>query len=268
MKLRSRWIVGFAFLFVALIAAQSQSYDQELQLGVDAYKNNQYEEAIKHFRRATEIDPGQTKGQMYLATALVSQYIPGVQDPENIRTAEEAIEHYQHVLDSGVERDAKLNCTKGIAYLYLNMKNWDEAKTYYEKASGLDPNDAEPYYSIGVIDWTRCYQPRMEARAALSMRPADNLSAKKPEQKKLCDDLRMKNTPIIEEAIDNLNKAIELRPDYDDAMAYMNLMYREKADVECDSPSLRAQDLKTADEWVDRAIAVKKQKAERANVSK
>jgi hypothetical protein len=29
-------------------------------------------------------------------------------------------------------------------------------------------------------------------------------------------------------------KAINLRPDYDDAMAYRNLMYREKADVECD----------------------------------
>ena len=34
-----------------------------------------------------------------------------------------------------------------------------------DMASELDPNDPEPYYSIGVIDWTSCYQPRMEARA-------------------------------------------------------------------------------------------------------
>ena len=33
-----------------------------------------------------------------------------------------------------------------------------------------------------------------------------------------------------------LEKALELRPDYDDAMAYMNLMYRERADLQCDDP--------------------------------
>jgi hypothetical protein len=59
-------------------------------------------------------------------------------------------------------------------------------------------------------------------------------------------------------------KAINLRPDYDDAMAYMNLMYREKADVECDGRVPREQDLKTANEWVDKTIAAKKAKVEEA----
>jgi hypothetical protein len=54
-----------------------------------------------------------------------------------------------------------------------------------------------------------------------------------------------------------------LRPDYDDAMAYLNLMYREKADVECDDPAQRAADLKTADEWVDKTMAAKRAKAEK-----
>jgi hypothetical protein len=68
---------------------------------------------------------------------------------------------------------------------------------------------------------------------------------------------------IVEHGIDSLTKAIELRPDYDDAMAYLNLMYREKADLECDDPFARAQDLKTADRWVDKTLAVKKAKAEK-----
>jgi len=118
---------------------------------------------------------------------------------------------------------------------------------------------------MGVIDWTRCYQPRMEARARLDMRPADQLNAKNPEQKKLCDDLRAKNMPTVEEGIENLNEAIEHRPDYDDAMAYMNLMYREKADLECDDPVARRRDLKIADEWVDKTMATKKAKAEKAS---
>ena len=73
----------------------------------------------------------------------------------------------------------------------------------------------------------------------------------------------MKNGPSIQEGIDSLNKAIQLRPDYDDAMAYMNLMYREKADVECDDLNARQEDLKTADHWVDKTIAAKKAKAEK-----
>jgi tetratricopeptide (TPR) repeat protein len=268
MKLRLRFIAGSAFLLFALIPAQCQSYDEDLRLGVEAYKNSQYDNAIRYFRKATELDPSQTNAHLYLATALVSQYIPGVESPDNLRFAEDAIEQYQHVLDSGAETTAKINSTKGIAYLYLNMKKWDFAKTYYERASGLDPNDSGNYYSIGVIDWTRCYQPRMQARAKLGMRPDEHLNAKNVEQKQLCDELRAKNTGTIEEGIDNLNKAIALRPDYDDAMAYINLMYRERADLECDSPSLRAEDLKTADEWVDKAMAAKKRKAEPANAPK
>jgi hypothetical protein len=60
-----------------------------------------------------------------------------------------------------------------------------------------------------------------------------------------------------------LNKAIQLRPDYDDAMAYLNLMYREKADVECDDLAARQEDLKTADHWVDQTLSTKKAKAEK-----
>ena len=69
---------------------------------------------------------------------------------------------------------------------------------------------------------------------------------------------------MIEDGISQLGKAIELRPDYDDAMAYMNLMYRERADLECGDPAARSRDLKTADEWVDKALGAKKAKAEKA----
>jgi hypothetical protein len=87
----------------------------------------------------------------------------------------------------------------------------------------------------------------------------------KPEEplkdKKVCAQLKSKNQPVIQDGIENLEKAIKLRPDYDDAMAYLNLMYRERADVECDDKAARAADLKTADEWVDKTMATKKQKA-------
>ena len=80
------------------------------------------------------------------------------------------------MIDANPSRDQKVNSAKGIAYLYLNMKKWDDAKKYYRMASDLDPNDPEPYYSVGVIDWTACYQPRMEERAKLGMKPEENLN--------------------------------------------------------------------------------------------
>jgi len=68
---------------------------------------------------------------------------------------------------------------------------------------------------------------------------------------------------VIKDGIGMIDRALQLRPDYDDAMAYMNLLYRERADVQCDDPAARAADLKTADQWVDKTMAVKKIKAEK-----
>ena len=250
-------------LFSSVGCDKLRARDQ-LNKGVESYKNNHYEQAIDHFQQAVRLDPSLINARMYLATAFVSQYIPGVDAPDNLRTAQQAIDEYQRVIDANPTRDQKVNAAKGIAYLYLNEKKWDEAKKYYRMASDLDPNDPEPYYSIGVIDWTAAYQPRMEERAKLGMRPEENLNPKNKDQKKVCEELKAKNAPAIQEGIDSLNKAIQLRPDYDDAMAYLNLMYREKGDVECDDLPGRAEDLKTADHWVDETLRVKKAKAEKA----
>jgi tetratricopeptide (TPR) repeat protein len=250
-------------LFSSVGCDKLKARDQ-LNKGVKAYKDNHYEQAITHFQNAVNLDPALINARMYLATAYVSQFIPGIDSPENLRTAQQAIDEYQKVIDANPSRDQKVNSAKGIAYLYLNEKKWDDAKKYYRMASDLDPNDAEPYYSVGVIDWSACYQPRMEERAKLGMKPDEHLSSKNKDQKKLCEELKVKNGPAIQEGIDSLDKAIKLREDYDDAMAYMNLMYRERADVECEDEAARAADLKTADGWVDKAMQAKQARAAKA----
>ncbi len=250
-------------LFSSLGCDKLKARDQ-LNKGVKAYKDNHYEQAIDHFQEAVRLDPALINARMYLATAYVSQYIPGVDSPDNLRTAQQAIDEYTKVIDANPSREQKVNSAKGIAYLYLNEKKWDEAKKYYRMASDLDPSDAEPYYSVGVIDWSACYAPRMEARAKLGMKPDEHLSAKNKDQKKVCEEMKAKNSAAIQEGIDSLDKAIKLREDYDDAMAYMNLMYRERADIECDDEAARAADLKTADSWVDKAMDAKKAKALKA----
>jgi tetratricopeptide (TPR) repeat protein len=250
-------------LFSSVGCDKLRARDQ-LNKGVKAYKDNHYEQAINNFQEAVRLDPALINARMYLATAYVSQYIPGIDSPENLRTAQQAIDEYQKVIDANPSRDQKVNSAKGIAYLYLNEKKWDDAKKYYRMASDLDPNDAEPYYSVGVIDWSACYAPRMEARAKLGMKPDEHLSGKNKDQKKVCEEMKAKNGAAIQEGIDSLDKAIKLREDYDDAMAYMNLMYRERADIECDDEAARAADLKTADGWVDKAMQAKQARAAKA----
>ena len=263
-NLRMLTLAAVGLALISSVGCDKLRARDQLNKGVKAYKDNHYEQAIDHFQEAVRLDPALINARMYLATAFVSQYIPGVDSPDNMRTAQQAIDEYQKVIDDKPSREQKVNSAKGIAYLYLNMKKWDDAKKYYRMASESDPNDPEPYYSIGVIDWTAAYQPRMEERAKLGMKPDEHLNAKNKDQKKVCDELKEKNAPAIQEGIDSLNKAIQLRPDYDDAMAYMNLMFRERADVECDDLGARTEDLKTADHWVDETLRIKKAKAEKA----
>ena len=250
-------------LFSAVGCDKLKARDQ-LNKGVKAYKDNHTEEAIDHFQKATELDPALLNARLYLATTYASQYIPGADSPDNVKMGEQAIEQFQKVIDANPSREQKVNAAKGIASIYFGMKKFDDAKKYNHTVSSLDPNDPDPYYSIGVIDWTEAYQPRMEERAKLGVKPLDNLNPKNKDEKKACDDLRGKNSAAIQEGMDNLNKAIQLRPDYDDAMAYMNLMYRERADVECDNLPGRQEDLKTADHWSDEVMRVRKVKAEKA----
>lgn len=254
-SLRMLALLAMGVTLVSTLGCDKLRARDQLNKGVAAYKGAKYEEAIDKFQNAVALDPSLLNARLYLATAYAQQYIPGADTPDNNKMAEQAIQQYKEVL----ARDPKnINSIKGIAYIYLNMKKFDDAKDYYRKALQADPNDPEPYYSVGVIDWTETYQPRMEERAKLGLKPEEPLK-----DKKVCQMLKDKNSANIQDGIDNLTKALAIRPDYDDAMAYMNLMYRERADVECEDPAARADDLKKADEWVDKTMATKKAKAEK-----
>src|SRR5277367_490735 len=201
----------------------------QLNKGVAAYRNGKIEEAIDHFQQASSLDPKLLNAQLYLATALANPYTPGVESADNTRIAQQAIDEFKKVLDEEPKRDQKLTCLKGIASLYFNMKKWDETKQFHHQVTELDPNDPEAYYSSGVVDWTQSYQDTAEVKSKEGIKVDDDIT----KDKKLCPDLKAKIEPIVLDGIDNLNKALQLRPDYDDAMAYMNLLYRRKGDLQC-----------------------------------
>lgn len=146
---------------------------------MQSYKSARYEEAIAHFQRSVDLDPRLLNARLYLATAYAQQYIPGVDNEEANRMAEQAIEQFRGVLDVRPGRDQQISSLKGIASLYLNMRRLDLAKEYQKRVTALDPNDPEAFYSIGVINWTQAYQPDMEERAKLGLKADDAVENKK-----------------------------------------------------------------------------------------
>lgn len=242
-----------------LVGCNKLKARDQLNKGVNSFKNVKYEEAVEHFKNAVSLDPTLLNARLYLATAYAQQYIPGAETPENTRNAELAIQEFENVLKENPPQEQQLHSLKGIASLYFNMKQMDKAKDYHKRVIGLDPNDPESYYSVGVINWTQSYQPRQEERAKIGLQPLQDLN-----DKKVCSKLREEYWDEVQEGKQMLEKAISLREDYDDAMAYLNLMYREEADLSCEDAGARATAKKTADEWVDKTMAAKKRKADKA----
>lgn len=231
---------------------------EELNQGVQDYKQSRYESAIQHFTEATKLAPQFVPAHLYLATALAQQYVPGVDTPENLKFADDATESYKQVL---ILDPKNVTALKGLAYLELNMKRFEEAKSYYRQASQLYPLDPEPFYSVGVIDWTECYKRRMDERSKWELSQDDPPST----TQRFCPKLRADNLPLIEDGMQALKKAIELRPDYDDAMVYLNLLFRERADIQCGDEAARSDDEAQANAWTNKAMAVRKRKIEKVS---
>lgn len=250
-------ITALVMVLSAVGCSKLKARDQ-LNKGVQSFKNNKYEQAIEHFKNAVDLDPNLATARLYLATAYSAQVIPGAETPENKRNAELAIAEFQKVVAANPPVEQKVNSLKGVASLYRGMNKYVEARDVYRQIATLDPNDAETYYSIAWIDWNEAYARSQQVRTDLGLKPTDPINSKGA-----CEALRKANQDRVQDGMQNLEKALQIRPEYADAMAYLNLMYRQKADIDCD-PAQRAADLKAADSWVDKTLAAKKKEAEKS----
>ena len=245
--------------------AKLQARD-ELNKGVAAYRDGKYDQAIEFFKDAKDHDPSLTNARLYLATAYATQYIPGAPSDENIRMGEAAVKEFQDVLSADANN---ISAIDGIGSILFNMagtpytrSRFEESKTYHMKHIALKPEDPEPYYWIGVIDWTLTYRSNLEMRGKWRLDHAGKaLKDDDPMPPDIRDAYAKENGMLIDEGLDDLKKAIELRPDYDDAMAYLNLLLRRKAD-EAATPDDRASLLKQADDYVEKAKEIKQKKME------
>jgi tetratricopeptide (TPR) repeat protein len=247
-------------LLVLMTGCQRLKARDQLNKGVQAYKSAKYEEAINHFQQAVNFDPSLPMARLYLATAYAQQVVPDLTTPENMKNANLAMQGFQSVL----EKDPKdINSLKNMASLYFNIDKYDEAKQWQMKVLAVDPQDAEAAYTIGSIDWREAYRNAVQALHDVNMQDDGQGNPKMPKQ--ACQALVAKNTPLVNEGIEYLTKAIQIRPTYDDAMSYLQLTYRRKADLECGNDAARKADLALVDQWREKAMGTRKANEEKKN---
>jgi tetratricopeptide (TPR) repeat protein len=270
---RSKNTMSLALLAVATLVVtfgasgcvKLKARDQ-LNKGVVAYTNGKYDQAVEHFKQAKELDPTLMNARLYLATAYATQYIPGAPSEENMRMGQQAVKEFQDVLSID---PSNISAIDGIGSILYNMAStpftasrYEESKSYHMKHIALKPEDPDPYYWVGVIDWTLAYRSHLEMRGKWRLaHPGKPLKDDDPMPADIREEYAKENSQLIDEGIEKLRKAIELRPDYDDAMAYLNLLLRRKAD-EVSSPDERASLLEQADALIDKAKEIKQKKAE------
>src|ERR1043165_7797197 len=99
----------------------------QLNEAARAYREGRFVEAEQHSREAAQLDPYNKTAPMFIARTIHAQYRPGVQTPENIAKAQEAINAYQQILAKNPADD---EAYKAIAYLYGAIKEDEKLRQW------------------------------------------------------------------------------------------------------------------------------------------
>ncbi len=252
-----------------VLTVNQEQAQQALNQGVQAFKEAQFDRAIELFTRAKELDPSLLNAQLYLATAYASQYIPGAPSEENVYMGKLATDAYKEVLQREPQNLSAIDGLASILYQRagqpFDADLFAESKSYHKKHIELKPQDPQPYYSIGVIDWSLSYRGNTKLREAFNQSAGgEGLQDTDPLPEVLRVEYAREFGGMIEEGIQVLTRAIELKREYDDAMVYLNLLYRRKADT-VDSAAERARLTEMADELLDRVKEIKTKQLEKYN---
>lgn len=251
-------------------AASTSSVNQEqalqdLNMGVQVFKEAQFDRAIELFTKAKELDPSLINAQLYLATAYASRFIPGAPSEDNARIGKLATDAYKEVLQREPQNLSAIDGLASILYQRagqpFDADMFEESKSYHRKHLELKPQDPQPYYSIGVIDWALSYRGNAKLRQAFNQSVGgEGLRDTDPLPEVLRAEYVREFGGMIDEGIQALTGAMELKPEYDDAMVYLNLLYRRKADA-VESAAERARLTEIADELLDRVKEIKQKRA-------
>jgi tetratricopeptide (TPR) repeat protein len=216
----------------------------ELNEAARTYREGHFEEAEQHSRRALELDPNSKSAPSFIARTIHAQYRPGVNSPENIAKAQEAIQAYQQIL----QRDPKNEeAYKAIAYLYGATKDEDKLRSWISSRANdtsIEPaKRAEAYVVLASKDWDCSFKmTELPANKTTTLNAGNRASVayKKPTDQKEFDAAQA----CVKRGLEEIENAIKLDPNSESAWSYKtNLLLEAKKLAEMDGKTDQAAEL-------------------------
>ena len=229
----------------------------ELNEAARTYREGHFEEAEQHAKRALYIDPENKTAVIFVARVIHQQYKPGIDQPDNIAKAREAINAYQRILEQDPNND---EAYKAISVLYAAIK--DDAKLrewIMKRASDSNmPNEkrAEAYAILAGKDWDCSYKitelPDVKVTTNEGGKPS--VVYKKPKDPKDFESSQKCVTRGLEEG----ETAIKFDPNNESAWSYKtNLLLEAAKQAEMDGKAdQKAQYQRQADVAGKKAAAL------------
>jgi tetratricopeptide (TPR) repeat protein len=225
MRVNGKWIA--ALLLLAVIPLSGCSFINQLQArdnlnkGVKAFTDQKYSDAVTYFKKSIELDSSMEEPHMYLATAYMLQFVPGSMDPNNENNAHKAIDTFKGVVErSEAAGTPNINAMLAIANLTYQLKDIDQTRFWCQKILKINTvteedkdKQAEAHYRIAVMLFDTVH----EKTGILGELVPD-----------MTDEEKEQISAYIQEGLENLQAAIEMHPNYYDAMMYENLLWREQ----------------------------------------
>jgi beta-lactamase regulating signal transducer with metallopeptidase domain len=228
--------------------AQDDPYGYIAQAAA-AFAQGDLDTAIAQVENAVRAEPGNVKARMLLVNALLRKAEPPL--TETNPWIARAREQLAAILAT---QPANVEAPKGMAYLCIDTRQFAEARDWALKAIAAGHKDANTYYMLGFIDWMIAYPDYMEARQSAGMGAADPGII--PDAA-LRESVRKQHGAQLDEGFRVLQLALQIDPDYADAMAYMNLLYRIEAGI-ADTPAAFTALTTKADDWMQKALETKR----------
>lgn len=145
---------------VALVSASGCGYinglraKNELNKVAQSYKEKKFAEAEMHAKRALELDPANENAPVFIARTIHAQYRKGVDTPENIAKANEAIESYKRIAQKDPNNDEAFTA---VTVLLGSLGKPDEQRQWVEERANngaVNPSKrADALAFLASKDW-------------------------------------------------------------------------------------------------------------------
>jgi hypothetical protein len=192
----------------------------ELNEAARAYREGNFAEAEQYSRKAQALDPDSKTAPAFIARTIHAQYRAGVQTPENIAKANEAISAYQQILAKDPKND---EAYKAIAYLLGAIKEEDKLKEWISARANdsnlEDPKRSEAYVVLASKNWDCSFKITELPGNKLTTVATGNratVSYKKPANQKDFETAQM----CVKRGLEEIENAIKLDPNSEAAWSY------------------------------------------------